>query len=108
MATNTTAPANLETALKNTPAVSMIKRPRLTEKATSLAEGNVYTFDVDQRANKVQIREAIKTLYNVTPKKIAISTIKAKEVFVRGKRGTKSGGKKAMVFLKKGDAITLM
>lgn len=104
--TNTTV--NLETALKNTPAVSLVKNPRLTEKATVLAEGNVYTFDIDPRANKVQIREAIKTLYNVTPKKVAISTIKPKQVFVRGKRGTKSGGKKAFVFLKKGDSISLM
>jgi ribosomal protein L23 len=45
-------------------------------------------------------------LYGVTPTKIAITQIKEKIVFRRGKTGVRSGGKKAVVYLKKGETIS--
>ena len=82
--------------------------PRLTEKATQIAEGNTYTFNVAKTATKIQIREAIKALYTVTPIAVNLVTRKQQQVVVRGKRGTRAGGKKAYVTLKKGDTISLM
>ena len=87
---------------------SVIAKPRITEKATQVAEGNVYTFTVLRKATKTQVKEAIVKLYKVTPRKINIVNVKQKQVFVRGKFGTQAGSRKAYVFLKKGDKIELM
>lgn len=82
-----------------------LRGPRITEKATVVAEQNVYTFNVAPTATKPEIVKAIKALYGVTPTKIAIVNRPARKVFKRGKLGVKSGAKKAMVYLKKGDKI---
>jgi len=85
-------------------------RPRLTEKAVTMMEKGVYVFDVSLRANKVMIKKAIHDVYKVEPVKIAISSIKSKKKRNprTGKIGTQSGGKKAFVYLKKGDSISIM
>jgi len=85
----------------------ILKKPHITEKATYLKEKNVYVFKISPRANKVMIKKAIKDAYGVRPKKIAIINIPSKKRFVRGKFGTKSGFKKAMVYLKEGDKIEI-
>lgn len=43
----------------------LIKRPVITERATELMEENKYVFEVDRRANKVEIRKAIEKLFDV-------------------------------------------
>lgn len=84
----------------------VIIRPRITEKASILVEeGNVYTFDVLPGSTKSEVAKAVENHYKVRPMKVNITDIKAKRVFRRGKRGTKAGGRKAMVYLKKGDKI---
>lgn len=85
--------------------MKIIKNPRVTEKASFIAEKNVYTFNVAQSANKTEIKKAIFELYKVKPAKVNILTVPAKKISVRGKIGIKSGGKKALVYLKKGDKI---
>ena len=47
--------------------------------------------------------EAIKAFYKINPIKVRIVKNPAKEVFIKGKRGIKSGVKKAYVYLKKED-----
>lgn len=84
---------------------TVIKNPRITEKAAMLAAQNVYTFDVAPNATKSEVIKAIKMLYKFTPVKVNIATIRPKKVVVRGRIGTKAGGKKAVVYLKKGDTI---
>lgn len=87
---------------------SLIKRPHVTERSTVQsmnAEHPVYTFVVADDATKPAIKSAIKTLYNVTPKKVAVVTVRPKKVFIRGRRGTQAGFKKALVYLQKGDKI---
>lgn len=86
-----------------------IIRPRVTEKATTIAEqGGVYVFEIEKDAGKKEIATAVKNLYRVSPVKINIVKIPRKQVFVRGKKGFKSGGKKAYVFLKKGEKIEII
>lgn len=87
----------------------VLVRPRITEKATVLQEKGAYVFDVATAATKPQIAQAVKRVYNVTPRQIRIVTIRAKNVrnMKTGARGVKQGGKKAYVFLSKGDSITL-
>ena len=85
----------------------IIVRPRVTEKATISAENNVYVFEVAIDANKIQIKEAIKHLYKVDPVKVNIVAIPAKKIIYRGKKGVKARGKKAYVYLKDGDKISI-
>ncbi|MEK7182298.1 MAG: 50S ribosomal protein L23 [Patescibacteria group bacterium] len=85
---------------------SVLKNSRITEKATDLSQNhNVYVFEVDKNTNKREISKAIKTFYNVTPEKIRTIKIPSKNVISRGKKGVKSGGKKAYIYLKKGDKL---
>lgn len=84
---------------------SIIKNPRITEKASYAQGGNVYTFDVAKEANKTEIKKAVLSLYKVKPVKVNIIAVPRKSVFQRGRLGWKSGGKKALVYLKEGDKI---
>lgn len=92
----------------NKPLIHIIKNPRITEKATLLSEGNVYSFDVSADATKNAIKEAVFEIYKVKPRKVNIASVPSKKVFSRGIRGEKSGGKKALVYLKKGDKIEIV
>jgi large subunit ribosomal protein L23 len=84
---------------------NIIKNPRITEKAAFSQEQNAYTFDVSVGANKTEIKKAIFTLYKVKPVRVNVLNIPKKNTFSRGIAGTKGGGRKALVYLKKGDKI---
>ncbi|MFZ2523027.1 MAG: 50S ribosomal protein L23 [Minisyncoccia bacterium] len=84
---------------------NILKSPRITEKATFQSEKSVYTFEVASNATKGDVTKAFVEKYKVNPVKVSTVTIHAKNVFVRGKRGKKSGHKKAYIYLKKGDKI---
>ncbi len=80
--------------------------PRMTEKSVIMQESRgVYTFNVEKDATKKTIARAVKAEYKVTPIKVRVASVPPKNKFVRGKWGVKSGGKKAYVYLKKGDKI---
>ena len=83
----------------------IIKNPRITEKASFAQEQNVYTFDVSAGANKTEIKKAIFALYNVKSIRVNVLPVPKKNTFSKGKAGTKGGGRKALVYLKKGDKI---
>lgn len=83
----------------------IIIRPRITEKANLLAESNVHTFEIAPDATKKQVAKAIKIFYNVFPVKVNIVKNPTKKVFIRGKKGSKAGVKKACVYLKNGDKL---
>lgn len=86
---------------------SMIEKPYITEKASLQSSSNAYTFVVSSNATKIELAKEIEKNYKVKPVKINIINLPGKRVFVRGKPGVISGKKKAIVFLKKGDSITL-
>ena len=85
--------------------LKLIKKPRITEKASFSTEKNVFVFNVSPDANKTEIKKAFFKLYKVKPVKVNILAIPRKKVFVRGKEGMIGGGKKALVYLKKEEAI---
>jgi large subunit ribosomal protein L23 len=85
--------------------ITIIKNPRVTEKASTALEQNVYTFDIAQSANKTEIRKAVLALYKVHPVKINILSVPRKKIMFKGKEGKRSGGRKALVYLKAGDKI---
>ncbi len=59
-------------------------------------------------AGKAQVSKAVSEIYKVEPVKVNIVKNPSKRVFVRGKKGVKSGVKKAYVYLKKGDKIEVI
>lgn len=83
--------------------------PRITEKASMHESMSVYTLNVSGSANKREIKEAISRIYKVSPRMVRIVPIPAK--FKRnmrtGQTGVKKGGRKAYIYLKKGDTLTL-
>lgn len=89
--------------------MSTLKKPIVTEKATSLNEKGQYVFEVTRTANKVQIKKDIEQLYGVTV--TGISTIrtngKVKSKFTKGGAvtGRRPHGKKAIITVKEGDII---
>ena len=87
----------------------ILMRPRITEKATMATGMGVYVFNVAPRANKRQILEAVAKYYKVTPRMVRVVSIPAKSVrnMRTGQRGTSHGGKKAYIYLKKGETITV-
>ena len=87
----------------------VLKHARVTEKATMHSADGVYTFDVAVDATKRDIMQAVRLLYKVTPRKVRVVTVRAKTVRSRrtGQMGVKGGGKKAYVYLKKGETITI-
>ncbi|MEK7227615.1 MAG: 50S ribosomal protein L23 [Patescibacteria group bacterium] len=88
---------------------NVLLSPRITEKAALGADkAGVYVFEVRKNATKRSIANSVRESYKVTPVKVRVANIPHKKVFVRGKRGVKRGGKKAYVYLKKGDKIELI
>jgi large subunit ribosomal protein L23 len=82
-------------------------KPIITEKATALEAQNKYVFEVAPSANKIEIKKAIKELYNIEPLKIRIIKVKGKFVRYGKARGRTKNWKKAIITLKKGEKIEL-
>ncbi len=78
-----------------------------TEKGTMLQPERKYLFEVDRKANKIQIKQAIEEIYNV--KVQAVNTIKmpSKPKRVRYALGKTAVWKKAIVTLKEGHKIDI-
>ena len=89
-------------------AAGVLHRPRVSEKALLGQARGVYVFDVASTANKQTIAKAIFALYKVKPRKVTVTAISAKTVMMRGKAGQSGGGKKASVYLKKGEKIEIV
>lgn len=87
----------------------ILKHARITEKATMGQGIGVYVFDVDVRASKRDIMQAVKLLYGVNARKVSVVSIPKKNIRSArtGRTGVKGGGRKAYVYLKKGETITL-
>lgn len=87
----------------------VLRQPRITEKATMHQATGVYTFDIDDRATKSQVIKAVALQYGVVPQKVRVVSIpvKQKRSFRTGTQGATRGGKKAYVYLKKGETITI-
>lgn len=83
-------------------AYKVLIKPLLTEKAARM---QVYYFMVAPKANKIEIRKAIKALYGVTPVKVNIVKQLGKKVRFGRKQGAKKNWKKAIISLKPGDKI---
>lgn len=85
----------------------IIKSLLQTEKSTKLLPENKYLFWVDKRANKIEIKKAIESIYNVNVTKVNTQMARGKKRRVRYAEGKTPDRKKAIVQLKAGDKIEI-
>ena len=79
--------------------------PILSEKSNFLREQGKYVFKVDPRATKIQIKEAVRKLYNVNPISYNVMRVGGKPKRLRSRPGYTSSFKKAIVKLPKDEKI---
>lgn len=88
---------------------NVIIRPVVSEKSEALQEHNVYTFVVAPGANKIEIRQAVESIFRVRVE--AVRTLNRQGKRKRSRRqatfGKRPDTKRAMVTLHEGDSIPL-
>ncbi len=89
----------------------VIRRPVITEKSTELVDTqNKYVFEVDRKANKIQVKEAVEEIFDLEGKVVKVNTMMMPAK--RGRRGRSTyirsrQWKKAIVTLEAGVTIEL-
>ncbi len=90
-------------------AYDIIKAPIITEKsAHQMMEENVYAFEVNYRANKIQVKEAIEEIFDVKVERVNIMNCKAKKKRVGRYEGKTNRVRKAMIKLADGNKIEVI
>ncbi|BCJ87337.1 50S ribosomal protein L23 [Effusibacillus dendaii] len=79
----------------------IIKRPVITERSTEQMEENKFTFEVDLKANKTEIKKAIEDIFGVKVEKVNTMRVPGKQKRVGRYVGMTSEWKKAIVTLSK-------
>ena len=83
----------------------VIRRPIITEKSSGLVEKLQYTFEVDPKATKTEIKDAIEKIFNVNVVEIRTINVHRKAKRMQRYEGYKSAYKKAIVRLVPGQTI---
>ena len=87
---------------------AVVQKPIITEKSSILREANTYTFKVDRRANKIQIRQAVEALFDVKVKSVRTVSVPGKPRRQGMFQGRRPGWKKAYVTLSQGESIDVL
>ncbi len=85
----------------------IIKKPILTEKTYKNVANNVYTFSVNVKANKTQIKKAFEKIFEVKVEKVNIINCKSKSKRLGKYIGQTSRYKKSIIKLKSGEKLDL-
>ena len=93
--------------MKDTKYLEILKAPVITEKSQTEKANGKYTFKVDPRANKIEIKNAIEKIFNVKVTSIRTLNVKPKKRRVGRYSGMTNRAKKAIVTLEKGQTIEL-
>lgn len=86
---------------------SILIEPVLTEKSNVCRELGRYAFKVDPRADKHQIMEAVRRMFNVNPVSCNVINVASKPKRLRGRPGKTATWKKAIVKLQAGEKIAI-
>ena len=82
----------------------IIRRPLVTEKSTILREAsNVIAFEVDPKANKIQVKDAVEKLFNVKVEEVRLFNVRGKMKRMGRFEGKRRDWRKAYVRLKAGE-----
>lgn len=86
----------------------LLKRPLQTEKVVKLQETqNTYTFEVPRETNKIEIKRAIESLFDVSVVNVRTISVHGKMKRLGRFEGYQKSWKKALVTLKSGDTLDL-
>ncbi|MCK4268322.1 MAG: 50S ribosomal protein L23 [Actinomycetia bacterium] len=85
----------------------IIRKPIISEKSYDLTEQRKYTFEVDKRATKPQIRMAIEEIFNVDVTSVNTMNRLGKMKKQGWTSGRRPSWKKAIVTLREGDKIEI-
>jgi large subunit ribosomal protein L23 len=86
----------------------IIRKGLITEKSTSAKdENNKYIFEVDRRANKIEVATAVEKLFKVKVLDVHVMNILGKKKRVGRIMGEKRAWKKAIVTLAPGNRIEI-
>ncbi|MBM4177861.1 MAG: 50S ribosomal protein L23 [Ignavibacteria bacterium] len=92
--------------------ITVLRKPLITEKATKIGHQNQYVFEVAPDANKLQIRQAIKQMFDVDAVSVRTVRTKGKVKTRMTRQGMQVGKtnlkKKAYVTLKEGQTIDIV
>jgi len=84
----------------------ILKRPLITEKSNLLKEEmNQIIFEVDKKANKIEIKEAVEKLFKVNVIKVHTINMQGKIKRLGRSQGKRPDWKKAIVTLKEGERV---
>lgn len=84
----------------------VLRRPIFTEKADVLSAESKYVFEVDRRANKILVKQAVETAFDVKVVSVNIMKVPAKMTrYGRRRVVSQPAWKKAIVTLAPGDRI---
>jgi len=86
---------------------NIIIRPIVSEKSYTLMEMDKYTFEVDKRASKPHIAQAVEEIFGVSVKGVNTMNVPGKPRRLRYSKGFTRSWKKAIITLKAGDKIDL-
>ena len=93
--------------MRDTKYLEIIKAPVINEKSMADKENWKYTFKVDPRANKIEIKNAIEKIFNVKVTSIRTLNVKPRKRRVGRYTGLTNRTKKAIVTLAEGQTIDL-
>ncbi|HAL62713.1 MAG TPA: 50S ribosomal protein L23 [Chloroflexi bacterium] len=85
----------------------VLRRPIVTEKTTMQSEQGMYTFEVDRRANKLQVKEAVEKVFGVDVVSVNIINVPGKPRRWGRHVSRTPSWKKAIVKLAEGQRIEL-
>ena len=77
----------------------IIRRPVVTEKSTDLMAEKKYVFEVDPKANKTEIKQAVEQIFGVKVEKVNTMNVRGKVKRFGGYSGRRRNWKKAIVKL---------
>jgi len=90
----------------NKKAYEILRRPLITEKSTvEKDKGNKLVFEVDQRANKIEIKQAVEQMFKVNVLDVTTMTMRGKKKRVGRFFTKRPDWKKAMVTIKPGQRV---
>jgi large subunit ribosomal protein L23 len=97
----------VESRTKETLIYRTLLRPHMTEKAHSGLALNKYVFQVNTGADKGSVRRAVEAAYGVHVEQVRIVAMARRARVFRGRVGTQSATKKAIVTVREGESIAL-
>ena len=86
----------------------LIKNPLITEKATAESSLGKYTFLVDKKANKPEVKKAVENIYKVKVTRVNIVNARPKSRRLGRTMGVRPGYKKAIVTLAAGQKLDIL